>query len=121
MLKRLAHNGKLWFGHGADPSQLTIVIVGVLGLGFLLAEGAVLSAQGVQDVAAVLIAVFVASTVSSIAGFAFSALCGALLFHVMDSPVYAVHGMIGCSSAIQLLSVAALWRSIDWPSPSVLL
>jgi hypothetical protein len=101
MLKRLVHNGKFWFGHAADPGPLTIVIVGALGLGFLVAEGAVLSAQGVQDVAAILIAVFVASTVSSIAGFAFSALCGALLFHVMDSPVYAVHVMIVCSIAIQ--------------------
>jgi uncharacterized protein len=121
MLKRLVHNGKFWFDHAADPGPLTIVIVGALGLGFLVAEGAVLTAQGVQDVAAVLTAVFVASTVSSIAGFAFSALCGALLFHVMDSPVYAVHVMIVCSIAIQLLSVAALWRSIDWPSLPVFL
>ena len=47
----------------------------------------------------VLIAVFVASTVSSIAGFAFSALCGALLFHLIDSPVYAVNVMIVCSAS----------------------
>src|SRR5260370_23615846 len=58
--------------------------------------------------------VFAASTVSSIAGFAFSALCGALLFHLMDSPVYAVHVMIVCSIAIQILSVATLWRTIEW-------
>jgi uncharacterized membrane protein YfcA len=68
-----------------------------------------------------LIAVFVASTISSIAGFAFSALCGALLFHLMDSPVYAVQVMITCSIAIQLLSVATLWRSIDWSSLPVFL
>ena len=92
-----------------------------LGLAFLIAEGAVLSAQGIQGVAYALIAVFVASTVSSIAGFAFSALCGALLFHLMDSPVYAVHVMIVCSIAIQLLSVAALWRSIDWRSLRIFL
>ena len=121
MLERLGCNGKFRFGHAADPGPLTIVIVGVLGLGFLVAEGAVLSAQGVQDAAAVLIAVFVASTVSSIAGFAFSAICGAVLFHLMDSPVYAVHVMIVCSIAIQLLSVAALWRSIDWRSLPVFL
>lgn len=41
MLKRLVHNGKFWFGHAADPGPLTIVIVGALGLGFLVAEGAV--------------------------------------------------------------------------------
>src|SRR5713226_3313695 len=75
-----------------------------------------MSAQVVHGVAFALVAVFVASTVSSIAGFAFSALCGALLFHLMNSPVYAVHVMIVCSIAIQLLSVATLWRSIDWRS-----
>jgi uncharacterized membrane protein YfcA len=58
----------------------------------------------------------VASTVSSIAGFAFSALCGAMLFHLMDSPVYAVHVMVLCSIAMQLLSVASLWHAIDWRS-----
>jgi uncharacterized protein len=116
MLKQLVHSGIFRLGHAADPGPLGIVIVGVLGLGFLIAEGAVLSAQGIQGGAVVLIAVFAASCVSSIAGFAFSALCGALLFHLMDSPVYTVHVMILCSIAIQLLSVAALWRSIDWRS-----
>ncbi|HEX4556334.1 MAG TPA: sulfite exporter TauE/SafE family protein [Xanthobacteraceae bacterium] len=91
-----------------------MIIVAVLGLGFLVTEGGVLSAQGFQGMAYALTAVFAASTVSSIAGFAFSALCGALLFHLMDSPVYAVNVMIVCSIAIQLLSVAALWREIDW-------
>ncbi len=52
--------------------------------------------------------VLVASTVSSIIGFAFSALCGALLFHVIDNPVYAVQVMIVCSIAIQIYCVANL-------------
>jgi uncharacterized protein len=121
MLKQLIHGGKFWLGHAVDPGPLSIIIVGVLGLGFLVAEGAVLSAQGTQGIAVALIAVFVAATVSSIAGFAFSALCGALLFHVIDSPVYAVNVMIVCSIAIQLLSVAALWRSIDWRSLPIFL
>src|SRR4051812_34289955 len=121
MLKRLVPRGKFRLGHAADPGPLSAVIVGVLGFVCLVAEGAVLSAQGTQGAAVVLIAVFVASTVSSIAGFAFSALCGALLFHLMDSPVYAVQVMIVCSIAIQLLSVAALWRSIDWPSLPIFL
>ena len=121
MLKQLIHGGKFRLSHVVDPGPLTIVIVGVLGLGFLVAEGAVLSAQGTQGIAVALIAVFVAATVSSIAGFAFSALCGALLFHVIDSPVYAVNVMIVCSIAIQLLSVAALWRSIDWRSLPIFL
>jgi uncharacterized membrane protein YfcA len=92
------------------------MLIAVLGLALVAAEGAVLSAHGIQSAAAVMAAVFVASTISSIAGFAFSALCGALLFHLMESPVYAVQVMIVCSIAIQLLSVATLWRSVDWRS-----
>jgi uncharacterized protein len=121
MLKQLVDSGKFRLGHAADPGPLTIAIVGILGLGFLSAESAVLSAQGIPGVALALIAVFVAATVSSIAGFAFSALCGALLFHLMDSPVYAVNVMIVCSIAIQLLSVAALRHSIDWRSLPIFL
>jgi uncharacterized protein len=120
MLKQLVP-GKFRLGHVSDPGPLGIVIGGILGLAFLIAEGVALSAQGSRGIAFALIAVFVASTVSSIAGFAFSALCGALLFHLMDSPVYAVHVMIVCSIAIQLLSVATLWRSIDWRSLPVFL
>jgi uncharacterized membrane protein YfcA len=121
MPKQLADSGKFRLGLAADPGPLSMIIVGVLGLGFLITEGTLLSAQGIQGVAFALIAVFAASTVSSIAGFAFSALCGALLFHLMDSPVYVVHVMIVCSIAIQLLSVATLWRSIDWRSLGIFL
>jgi uncharacterized protein len=121
MLKWLVQSGKFRLDHAVDPRLLSTIALGVLGIGFLVAEGAVLSAQGIQGVAVVLIAVLLASTASSIAGFAFSALCGALLFHVMDSPVYAVQVMIVCSIAIQLFSVAALWRSIDWRSLPIFL
>ena len=115
MLTWFLSDGKFRFGHVADPGLLGSVIVGAIGLGFLMAEGALLSAHG-ERVAALLAAILVAATISSIAGFAFSALCGALLFHLVDSPVHAVNVMIVCSIAIQLLSVATLWRSIDWRS-----
>jgi uncharacterized membrane protein YfcA len=121
MLKRLVDNGKFRMGQAVDPERLRTIVVAIVGLGILIAEGIVLSAQGPRGVAFSLIAVFVASTISSIAGFAFSALCGALLFHLMDSPIYAVQVMITCSIAIQLLSVATLWRSIDWSSLPVFL
>jgi hypothetical protein len=80
-----------------------------------------LSAQGHGKTAAALVAVLLASTASSIAGFAFSALCGALLFHLMESHVDAVQVMLICSITIQLFSVAALWRSIDWRSLPIFL
>ena len=95
------------------------ILAGGLGLGFLLTEGAVLHVVAASAVP--MLAVLLASTVSSIAGFAFSALCGALLFHLMEDPVYTVQVMIVCSIAIQSVSVAALWRSIDWRSLPVFL
>jgi hypothetical protein len=80
----------------------------------VIAEAAMFSLHGQQRAALALIAILVASAASSIAGFAFSAMCGALLFHLMDNPVYAVQVMIVCSIAMQSFSVAALWQSIDW-------
>src|SRR5215470_18281365 len=90
MLKRLVHNGKFGLDYPVVSRSLCTAAVGCLGIGLLIVESAVLSGQGIQGGAVSLIAVLAASTVSSIAGFAFSALCGALLFHVMESPVYAV-------------------------------
>jgi hypothetical protein len=110
----LVQSGKLWPSHVVEPGLLAMILVGVLGAGLLVGEGVILSAHGVNSVGYVLTAVFVASTVSSIAGFAFSALCGALLFHLIDSPIYAVNVMVVCSIAIQMLSVAAFWRKIEW-------
>jgi uncharacterized membrane protein YfcA len=121
MLGQLVQFGRASPGLTTDPGSLAMIAVAVAGLGLLVAEGAVLSAQGLHDIVYALVAVFAASTVSSIAGFAFSALCGALLFHLMDSPVYAVNVMIVCSIAIQMLSVATLWRTIDWRSLGVFL
>lgn len=61
-----------------------------------------------------LLAVLFASTLSSIAGFAFSAICGGLLLRIMADPVQVVETMMVCSIAIQSLSVAVLRRDIDW-------
>lgn len=63
---------------------------------------------------AVLLAIFVAATLSSIAGFAFSALSGALLFHLLGGPVHIVKIMIVCSIAIQFFSVVTLRNTISW-------
>jgi uncharacterized membrane protein YfcA len=92
------------------------LVAGALIASLLMVEGAVLSLHGQWSIVVPLVMVLAASAVSSIIGFAFSALCGALLFHVIDSPVYAVQVMIVCSIAIQMFGVAALWHSIDWRS-----
>ncbi len=116
MLKQMALGGRIRLGLGADLGPHGTLIVGVLGLALLTVEGALLSARGIDSAAIVLIAVLAASTVSSIAGFAFSALCGSLLFHLIADPVRVVQVMIACSMAMQLLSVASLWRVIAWRS-----
>jgi hypothetical protein len=59
-------------------------------------------------------AVFAASLLSSLAGFAFSALCGAMLFQFRHDPVVVVQIMLLCSLANQSLSVWMLRRDIDW-------
>jgi len=45
-------------------------------------------------------AVFLAALVASVAGFAFSVLCGAMLLHLMHEPVRMVQLMMVCSIAI---------------------
>ncbi len=64
--------------------------------------------------AGVMVAVFAASLVSGIAGFAFSALAGAMLFHVMDNPVRVVAIMITCSIASQALMTWMVRRDVPW-------
>ena len=59
-------------------------------------------------------AVLIAALTSSIAGFAFSAICGAMLFHLLDDPVQVVQIMMICSIAGQALMVWSLRRDIDW-------
>lgn len=67
------------------------------------------------------LAVLAGSLVSSIAGFAFSAICGAMLFHLVDDPVRAVQIMMVCSVGGQSLMVWVLRRDIPWRALSVFL
>jgi len=73
-----------------------------------------LNAVGARPNFSAFAAVFAASLLSSIAGFAFSAICGAMLFPLLGEPVRVVQIMMVCSIAIQMLSVAALRNAIDW-------
>lgn len=59
-------------------------------------------------------ALVVAAAVSSIAGFAFSALAGAVLFRLMDDPVQVVQLLITCSIANQIVMISAIHRNIHW-------
>ena len=81
----------------------------------LLLLNAISVASGAaENVPAIVVAVFVAALVSSVAGFAFSAICGALLAPFVDHPVEAVQIMLVCSAAGQSYMVWCLRRDIDW-------
>jgi uncharacterized membrane protein YfcA len=57
-----------------------------------------------------------ASLLSSIGGFAFAAICGAMLFHLGDDPVVVVQIMMTCSIANQAKMTWDLRRDVDWGS-----
>jgi uncharacterized membrane protein YfcA len=99
------------------PARALFAVAGIL---FVVGEAALLPSEH-ENMMAALLAVFVASAVSSVTGFAFSALCGAILFHMLESPIYAVQVIIICNIATKLSNVATLRRSICWPSLPVFL
>jgi uncharacterized membrane protein YfcA len=69
----------------------------------------------------ILLAILAAALVSSIAGFAFSAITGAILFHLIDDPVRVVQIMLICSIGGQCLMVWAVRQAIPWRSLAVFL
>lgn len=80
----------------------------------VIAYTMLLSRAGFAASTPALLAVLLASTLSSIAGFAFSAICGVMLLQMMSDHIQVVEIMMVCSIAIQSLSVTLLWRDIDW-------
>lgn len=97
---------------GAAPrSRLWVAgfLPGAAAASFFLAS----SVHGDHSVL-VMVLIALAAAVSSIAGFAFSALCGAMLFHVTDDPVRVVQVMITCSIANQAAMTWATRADIDW-------
>jgi len=62
---------------------------------------------------AVSIVIFMAASLSSTVGFAFSAIAAAMIFHLVPDTVEAVQIMMVASIAIQAYSVAGMWRTIS--------
>jgi hypothetical protein len=65
-------------------------------------------------------AVFSGAFVSGLAGFAFSAVAGAILLHVLE-PIEAVPLMMACSVGVQATNLWALRKSIQWKQSLVLM
>lgn len=75
------------------------------------------------DTAALLIlsvGVFAGALVSGFAGFAFSAVAGALLLHVLP-PTEAIPLMMICSIVVQTTSLVVLRRSMNWQGSAIFL
>jgi uncharacterized membrane protein YfcA len=63
--------------------------------------------------AGIFVAIFAGSLVAGLAGFAFSAVAGALLLHWV-SPAVVVPLLVACSITTQLISITKLWRTMAW-------
>lgn len=72
------------------------------------------------EIMALTIAVFLGAMVSGFSGFAFSAVCGAVLFHFYE-PHGAIPLMMACSIISQLLTMVLLRRSLQFRSSTGLL
>jgi len=75
--------------------------------------------DGMGSFALLSVAVFLGAFVSGLAGFAFSAVAGAILLHVR-LPMEAVPLMMACSIAVQATNLWALRRDIQWRQSLVL-
>lgn len=62
---------------------------------------------------ATLVIIFAGSLAAGLAGFAFSAITGAILFHLI-APIDAVPLLLACSITTQLFSISKLWRTMQW-------
>ena len=101
------------FRRPADWLTPLLVVAAVVG-STLLAHGWANGVPGAGQVAAISAIVFCAALISSVAGFAFSALAGAALAHLSLTPTEAVEAMLVCSIAIQAYAVVSLRRQIEW-------
>lgn len=78
-----------------------------------LDQQVVLPIAGNITLAVTLLSIFFGAVAAGLAGFAFSAISGAMLFHWID-PIHAVPLLLACSVTTQLLSITKLWHTMKW-------
>ena len=81
-----------------------------------IAEAIVARREGGWLAAATALAILLSALVSSVAGFAFSAIAGSALAHLNFEPLRAVQIMVICSIAAQCYAVWSIRESIRWRS-----
>ena len=62
----------------------------------------------------ILSAIFIASLIAAIAGFAFSAVAAALLVHIYHEPAEMVRTLLVCSIAVQIYCTAMILGKVQW-------
>lgn len=93
------------------PSKGSLAAVGLM---LLVSYAALLAAAGLAKFVPPVIAITAAAGVSSIVGFAFSAVSQALLAPLMQDPVLIVQILMVCSITTQSFAIISLWRYMDW-------
>jgi uncharacterized protein len=99
-------------GRASIVSLVVLALGCTLGVALYLRALTAVGASGVDQSA--MFAVLIGAAVSSIAGFAFSPICGAMLVHIVDGPVHIVQILLVCSIGTQLLMVWSLRGAISW-------
>jgi uncharacterized membrane protein YfcA len=88
------------------------IILGVIATIFLLREIGLIPPIDFT-LALKVVAMFVGALVAGVAGFAFSAVSGAILLHWVP-PTTAVPLLLACSITSQLMSITKLWHTMRW-------
>ena len=99
----------------AKPSALALT-AWIAIAGWAIAQAIAQQHEGGWLAPATAVAIFLSALVSSVAGFAFSAIAGSALSYLKIEPVRAVQMMVVCSIATQLYAVWNIRDSIRWRS-----
>jgi uncharacterized membrane protein YfcA len=98
---------------GPSDWRTPLLVGAALAGSTLVVHGCANGAPGAGEAAAIAAIVFCAALISSVAGFAFSALAGAALAHLSLAPTEAVEAMLVCSIAIQAYAVISMRSAIE--------
>jgi uncharacterized membrane protein YfcA len=99
---------------GPSDWRTPLLVGAALAGGTFVVHGWANGVPGAGQAAAISGVVFCAALISSVAGFAFSALAGAALAHLSLAPAEAVEAMLVCSIAIQAYAVISMRSAIEW-------
>jgi uncharacterized membrane protein YfcA len=116
MMLELFREGQFNEGFGTAAARVVQRVIGSPLRCAIFALGVIWVFNAASDGMLAMCAIFAASLLSSTAGFAFSGLGGAALFHLVPSPARAVEIMLVCSVANQAMMTWSMRKHIVWPT-----